>query len=153
MRSTFMLICALAASCLLSAQGKPDPWANLSTLQAGDRIQIFEVNQNSVIGTFVGVTPEGLSIHDKGGSHTIAKQEIRSVKSLRGTHRLRNIAIGAGIGAGAGAGVSAVFWEDHGFLKGKGTGAAVGAVIGALGGTVFGALIPSHATIYAAGAP
>jgi hypothetical protein len=153
MRRALILSCVLGVSCLSFSQSKPTSWANLRTLKMGDKIQVFEADSKSVSGSFQNVTEDGLSLQNRAGAQTIRKQDIRSVRSQRGTHRLRNIAIGAGVGAGAGAGISAAFWEDHGFLRGKGTGAAVGAVIGALGGTVYGALIPSHATIYAASAP
>ncbi len=153
MQRSLILICALGASCLAGAQSNSASWANLSTLHVGDTIQVREGDSKFVTGAFQNVTDDALSIQNKAGAETINKRDIRGVKLTKGSRRLRNTLIGTGVGAGAGAGISAAFWERNGFLRGKGTGAAVGAVIGALGGTVFGVLIPSHATIYAAKGP
>ena len=144
MRKFWILACLLAMPSVVSAQ-----WEKLSTLQAGDKIQVIE-NSKKDSGTFLSVSDKEISLQGKSGGQTIQRQDVRSVRLMVNKHRVRNTLIGAGVGAGAGAGISAAAWEPHGFAGGRGTGAAVGAVIGAVGGAVVGALWPSHETIYRA---
>lgn len=153
MRRALILICALGATCLSCAQSQPDSWANLSALHQGDKIQILQVDHQAISGSFQNATEDSLSIQNKAGAQTLRKQDIRYVKILKNTHRLRNTLIGAGIGAGAGAGITAGVWESHGFLGTKSDGAALGAVLGAVIGVTVGALSPSHPTLYKLGAP
>lgn len=144
MRKLWILVCVLGMPCVVSAQ-----WANLNTLQAGQKIQVVE-NSKKDSGTFLNVSDKGISLQGKSGEQIIQRQDVRSVKLTENKHRLRNTLVGATVGAGAGAGISAAAWEPHGYVGGRGTGAAVGAVIGAVGGAVVGALWPSHETIYKA---
>jgi hypothetical protein len=151
MRKTLLLLCALGISCVSLAQTNEASWAKLTRLQVGQKIQIVEMNSKKVPGTFVSVSDSTISLKDAAGDETIQKQDVRSVKLLGSSRRLRNTLIGAGVGAGAGAGLTAAAWESRGFLGGKGAGAAVGAVIGGLAGAIIGAVVPSHDTIYSAG--
>jgi hypothetical protein len=144
MRKFWILACVLGMPCVVSAQ-----WENLNTLQAGQKIQVFE-NSKKESGTFLSVSDKEISLQGKSGTQTIHRQDVRSVKLMENKHRLRNTLIGAAVGAGVGAGISAAAWDPHGYVGGRGTGAAVGAVIGAVGGAVVGALWPSHETIYKA---
>jgi hypothetical protein len=144
MRNLWILACLLGMPCVVSAQ-----WANLNTLQAGQKIQVVE-NSKKDSGTFLSVSDKDISLQGKSGPQTIQRQSVRSVKLMDNRHRLRNALIGAAVGAGSGAGITAAAWEPHGFVGGRGTGAGVGAVIGAAGGAVVGALRPGHETIYRA---
>jgi hypothetical protein len=144
LRKFLILVCVLGMPCVASAQ-----WENLSTLQAGRKIQVVE-NSKKVSGTFLSVSDKEISLQGKSGAQNIQRQDVRSVRLMENKHRLRNTLIGATVGAGAGAGISAAAWEPHGYVGGRGTGAAVGAVIGAVGGAVVGTLWPSHETIYKA---
>ncbi len=148
MRKLWILACVLGLPCVASAQ-----WDNINTLQAGQKIQVVEVNSKKESGTFFSVSDTTISLQGKSGQQTIQRQDVASVKLMENKHRLRNALIGGAVGAGAGAGISAAAWEPHGFVGGRGTGAAVGAVIGAVGGAVVGALWPSHETIYRTNGP
>jgi len=143
MRKLWILACVLALPCVASAQ-----WDDLNKLQAGQKIQVVEVNSKKDSGTLLSVSDKTISLQGKSGQQSIQRQDVGSVKLMENKHRLRNALIGGAVGAGAGAGISAAAWEPHGFAGGRGTGAAVGAVIGAVGGAVVGALWPSHETIY-----
>jgi hypothetical protein len=145
MRKILFLICVLGTSCTSWAQSDPASWGNLNTLQAGEQIQVLEMNSKKVSGTFVNVSGAAISVQEGAGSQTIQRQDVRSVKLMKNKHRLRNALIGAGIGAGAGAVLGAATADD--FL-GRGLGAAIGAVVALLPGAVVGALAPSHETIY-----
>ena len=141
--------------CVASAQSN-QAWENLSTLRAGEKIQVVETNSKKDSGTFVSVSDTAISVQEKAGAQTIDRKDVRSVKLRKRAHRLRNTLILGGVGAGVGAGIGA------GASRGqcgpstpycvnplpKGFYAGVGAVIGFVGGAVVGALWPSHKTIY-----
>jgi hypothetical protein len=145
MRKLWILAFVLALPGVASAQ-----WDDLNRLQAGQKIQVVEVNSKKDSGTFLSVSDKTISLQGKSGQQTVQRQGVASVKLMENKHRVRNALIGAGVGAGTGAGISAAAWEPHGYAGGRGTGAAFGAVIGAVGGAVVGALWPSHETIYRA---
>ena len=140
--------CVLGLPCVSWAQTNRASWANLSVLQAGQKIQIVDMNSKKHSGTFVNVSDTAVSYHEAAGEQTIQKQDVRSVKLMENKHRLRNTLIGGAVGAGAGTGIGAASWENDGFLGGKGVGAEVGAVFGFVGGAIVGALLPSHKMIY-----
>ncbi|MGA7885743.1 MAG: hypothetical protein WCA44_08380 [Acidobacteriaceae bacterium] len=148
MRSILSIVVLLATTCALPAQTNRSSWENLNALRAGQKIQVVEIGAKKHTGLFVSVSATAIVLTETGGDRTIAKQDVRTVKLLTGGHRLRHTLIGAGVGAGAGGGITAAAWEPHGFLGGKGTGAAVGAIIGGVVGAIVGALLPSHPTLY-----
>lgn len=144
MRKSLFLICVLGFTCASWGQSGQASWANLSTLHAGQKIQIVDVKLKTHSGTFVSVSDAAISYQDSAGEQTVQKSDVGSVKLMKSKHRLRNTLIGGLVGAGAGAGITAASWEKHGFLGGRGVGTEVGAVIGFLGGTVVGVLLSSH---------
>ncbi len=147
MRKFLLLICILGTSCSLWGQVEKGSWESLSTLHAGQKIQVVEANKTKHSGILVSVSPAAISLQEVGGEKSVAKQDVRTVK-VSGHHRWRNTLIGGAVGAGAGAGILAAAWEDKGFVRGRGTGAAVGAGIGGVVGLVLGALVPTSNTIY-----
>lgn len=150
MRKSLILICVLAMSCVSWAQNSRSSWANVTSLQAGQKIQIVKMNSARHSGTFVKASDTAISYTNAAGEQTIQRPDIRTVKLSKNRHHLRNTLIGAAVGAGAGAAIVAGLWEDRGFVGGKGTGAAVGAALGFIVGAVVGVLVPSHSTIYSA---
>jgi outer membrane lipoprotein SlyB len=148
MRYILILIFAVGIPSTLFAQTDQSSWTNLSALRAGQKIQIVEMTSKKHSGTLVHVTDTAISYDDAEGEQNLRKQDVESVKLLENNRRLHHTLIGAAVGAGAGAGIAAAAWEPHGFLGGRGTGAAVGAVIGGLSGAIVGAAMPSHTTIY-----
>ena len=148
MRKLSSLICILAIPCATWAQSGQASWENLSTLQAGQKIQVVEMNSKKDSGALLNISPTAISLQEKSGEQTIQRQDVRSVKLMEHAHRLRNTLIGAAVGAGAGAGITAAAWETHGFFEGRKVGAVFGAVLGVIGGAIIGALWPSHKMIY-----
>jgi hypothetical protein len=148
MRKLVLLMLVLGICWVAGAQSNVALWTNLNGLQAGQKIQIVELTGLEHVGTFVSVNDTAIAYRDAKGESTVQRANVRKVKLTKGTHRLRNTLIGTAIGAGAGGGITAAAWEDHGFLGGKGAGAAVGAVIGGLSGTIIAAFLPSHQTVY-----
>jgi hypothetical protein len=121
---------------------------NLSTIPAGQKIQLVNMNSKKVSGTFMSASDAAISLREQSGAETIQKQDVRSVALMKHANRLRNTLIGAGVGAAASVGIVAGTWENRGFLGGKRVGAAVGAAFGGLDGAVVGALWPDHKPIY-----
>jgi hypothetical protein len=153
MRKLWILVFVLAMPCATFAQSNKSAWENLSTLQAGHRIEVVEMTSKKVSGAFVNVTDAGISLQGQGGAETIPRQDVRSVKLMENKHRLRNTLIGAAIGAGVGAGIGAGATGHPGNILlsvDKSKGAAAGAGIGVVAGAIIGALCPSHQTIYRA---
>ena len=158
MRKLLLLICVLGLPCVSWAQTGRASWTNLSALQAGQKIQIVDMNSKKHSGTFVNVSDTAISYQEAAGEQTIQKQDVRSVKLMENKHRLRNTLIGAAVGAGAGAGIGAATYHPkscpaNAFLclngiGGRGLPTAVGAAVGFVGGVVVGALLPSHKMIY-----
>jgi len=154
MRKGLLLICVLGLPCVSWAQTNRASWANLGGLQAGQKIQIVDMNSKKHSGTFVNVSDTAISYQEAAGERTIQKQDVRSVKLMENKHRLRNTLIGGAVGAGAGAGIGAA--TDHSCSSqglcihpiGKGGAAGIGAVVGFVGGAVVGVLLPSHQIIY-----
>jgi hypothetical protein len=115
-------------------------WANLSALQAGQKIQIVEMNSNKHSGTFVGFSDTAMSYQESAGEQTIRKQNVRSVKLMKNKHRLRNTLVLGGAGAGVGAGIGAATYppcSSPSFcldIGGRALPTAIGAAVGFVGG-------------------
>jgi len=154
MRKSLLLICVVGLSCVSWARTNRASWANLTGLQAGQKIEIVDMKSKKHLGTFVNVTDTAISYEDGAGDRTILKEDVRSVKLMKNKHRLRNTLIGGAVGAAAGAGIGAATnhsCSSQGFCVqpiGKGGAAGIGAVVGFLGGAVVGVLLPSHEMIY-----
>jgi len=144
-------------ACASWGQSDRASWANLSGLQAGQKIQVVEMNSKKHSGTFVSVSDTAIAYQDGTGERTIQRQDVRTVKLRKNRHRLRNTLIGGLVGAAAGAGIGAATYHTHSCspntfclngIGGRGVPTAIGAVIGLAGGIVVGVLLPSHSTIY-----
>ena len=153
-RIAAVILCVLGISSTSFAKGDKSSWANLSSLQAGEMVQVVESNSRKVSGTFVNYSDISLTLNESSGSQTIQKQDVRSVKLVKRSHRLRNTLLFGAVGAGAGAGIGAAAYKScTAFCIGsfnRGESAGIGAVLGFVGGVVVGALWPSHKTIYEA---
>ena len=123
MRKLLFLICVLGMPCASWAQSNSASWENLNTLQAGEKIQVLEMNSKNISGTFVNVSDVAISLQDKTSQEMVQRQDVRSVKLMKSQNRLRNGLIGAAVGAGVGAGIGAAschgsgdncfFWERY----------------------------------------
>jgi hypothetical protein len=143
----WILFCVMGMPSAAFAQSSQTSWQNLSTLHAGQKIRVVEEHAKTVTGTFANVSETALTLQQKGLERMIQRQDVRTVKLMGNSHRLRNALIGGAVGAGGGAGVGAASWENRGFAGGKGIGAAVGAAIGFGVGAIVGALVPTHETV------
>ncbi|RSL14711.1 hypothetical protein EDE15_0176 [Edaphobacter aggregans] len=139
MRMILVLLCVLELPCASQAQANQSSWALLGRLQAVKNIQVVDNTSKRHSGTFISVSDTAISFRAAAGEQSIQKQDVRSVRLMKNTHRLRNTLIVVGVGAGVGAGIGAAthkscsqgqFCLDIG---GRGLPAAIGAVIGGLG--------------------
>jgi len=154
MRTTLFLILCLAMPCVSLAQSEEGSWAKLSALRPGQNIQVVETTSKKHSGVFVSVSDTAISYRETAGEHSIPKQDVRTVKLMQNTHRLRNTLLLGAAGAGVGAAIGAA--THHGCstqsfcldVGGRALPAGIGAVIGGLGGAVVGVVLPSHSTIY-----
>jgi hypothetical protein len=155
MRKLLFLICVVPISCASWAQGDQASWTNLSTLHAGQRIQVVETNSKKHSGTFVSFSETAITYEETAGEQSIPKLNVRRVKLMENKHRLRNAIIGGAVGAGVGAGIGAAAkpsctGNDCLNVIGKGAVAGIGAVAGFAVGAVVGVLLPSRHTVYSA---
>lgn len=164
MRFMLIALCVLGLPCLSSAQAANSSWANLSTLQSGQKIQVVQLNSRKVSGIFLNVSESGITFRAKTGEKTIGRQDVRIVRLMKNNHRVRNTLIGLAVGTGVGAGVGAASYRQTcglgstptggtGIICGqpffsKGLDTAFGAAIGLVGGAALGALWPTHEIIY-----
>ncbi len=125
----------------LCAQQRPkQSWDNLNRLQAGQKIQVVQMNMKSLKGNFLGFSDEMISLRVKNDEVAVPREEVLRVslrgKPKRGRNALLLMGVGAGVGAISGAAVGAGFHEagETGVFIlvftpiGAGVGAAVGAV-------------------------
>lgn len=156
MRKLLFFAFILGLPLISSAQSASSFWATLNTLQPGEKIQIIDTHSKRHSGLFASISETSISYTDSGGQKTIPQQDVRSIKLMENKHRLRKTLIFAGIGAGAGAGIGAASVQQTGSIilsVSRGKGAAVGAIIGGGIGAIFGAVLPSHSTLYSLNAP
>lgn len=157
MRRILFLIFVVGTGCAAWAQTGQASWANLNTLQPGQKIQIVSMDSKKHAGTFINVSDAAISYRDTGGEQTTQQSDVRSVKLMANKHRLRNAVIGGAVGAGVGAGIGAAMFHpcspSQSFCiqpAGRGAHAGLGAAVGFAGGMLVGALVPSHKMIYRA---
>ena len=142
----------LLASALLGGDGTADPpnkrsWNSLTSLRAGQKIQVKTRTTGNWKGTFLAFTPDSISIYAKNSDREIPRSEVLAVKRSSGAVRLRNTLIGAGIGAAAGAGIALPNMN-----QGDAAYSALGyAALAMVTSTVVGAVLPAYATVYETG--
>jgi hypothetical protein len=157
MRNAALACFLILIPCSLRAQDKKGDWKALSSLHAGEKIELIETGMKKHVGTFSTVTDEAIQLREGSNDIGIPKENVARVTVLDKSHRGRNALILGAAGAGAGAGIGAAAsrcsnsntsFNLCGF--GRGVEVAIGAVVGLAGGAGIGAAIPSHPTIYRA---
>jgi hypothetical protein len=145
----------LGLPCVVSARNGQTTWENLKTVQPGQKIQVVETNSKKDSGTFVSVSDTDIRLQSDAGENTVQRNNVRSVKLMKQSNRLRNSLIAGAVGAGVGAGVGAAAYKgcspSQAFCIqpiGRGGLAGIGAAVGFVGGAVVGALLPGAKTIY-----
>ena len=151
MRKLALIAISLGMPGLSRAQTSRSSWAELSTLHAGQRVEIVETNLKKHKGTFSTVTDEAIQLREGGSDVGINKENVMRVTLLDKSQRLRNAFLLGALGAGAGAGIGAAASRcTRNSFTGCYRDIAIGfgAVAGLAGGAGIGAAIPSHPTVY-----
>jgi hypothetical protein len=107
----------------------------------GQEIQVVQNNAQSFQGSLQSVSDDGIVIRLAGGEQTFGRDNILRVSAKGRSHRMRNLALGAGIGFAGGAGIGAA--ASNPAFCGRGCSAGLGAVIGLAAGTAVGAALPT----------
>lgn len=107
----FLLILPAVAQ----TQKPENNWANLNSLQVGQKVEVVDMDLKTHKGTFLAYSDESLSIRTKKGDVGIERSRVLRVSNREHSKRLRNSLIGAAIGAGVGLAIGAV--ADRGFTE------------------------------------
>ena len=144
-----LLMVTIIFSVSLRAQ-KPgqDSWDNLNRLQAGQKIEVVQMDMKSLKGRFLGFTDEMISLRVKKDEVAVHREEVVRVSLRQKPKRLRNILIGAGVGAGAVMGIGLGVVAAMGGSDDPGVVMNPAMALGAGLGGALGAATPSYETIY-----
>ena len=156
MRNLWIFVCFLGIPSTAISQTSQQSWESLSTLQPGQKVQVVEMGSKTESGTFLSFSSTAISLQESAGAQVVQRQDVRSIKFMEHSHRLRNTLIAAGVGAGVGAVIGAATnlhpcgTASPSCLPILSTPESAGivAVVGFVGGAVVGLLLPSHKTIY-----
>ena len=119
------LLMAIFSLSLQAQQPGKDSWDNLNRLQAGQKIQLVQMDLKSLKGQFLGFTDEMISLRVKKDEVAVPREDVFRVsfrgKPKRGQNALLMMGVGAGLGAISGAAVGAGFHEvgETGVFKGE----------------------------------
>lgn len=151
-RTSLVLALFFGLPTVLCAQKPQGQWSDLKGLRVGQGIEVIESNMKRHGGEFVNVNDEVLTLQEKGSDISIKREDVMRVSTSSGARRGEHVVIGLLVGAGAGAGIGAAAGSGSKSWVGlsEGIGALVGVAIGGLSGTIVGATIPAHTTIYRA---
>jgi len=142
---SFLFLTGLAAIPLLAGTepGKGQAnWDTVKQLSPGQEILVVQNNAQSFQGSLRSVSDDSVIVRLATGEQTFGKDNILRVSTRRGSHRLRNLGLGAGIGFGGGAGIGAAAGNPHEFF-GRDAAALFGAAVGLAGGAAVGAALPT----------
>ena len=149
MRTMLKAMSFLVFLCASGAVQGQSSWASLKGLNAGQKIQIIEMNSKKHNGSFLSATDTAITFTEGSAEKSVEKADVRSVK-LETNRRLRNALIGLGAGGGAGAAIGAgICHKSDGFAT-AGECAGVMGLIGGIVGTPIGLLMPTDESIYTA---
>jgi hypothetical protein len=148
------ILFVLLASVGALAQDPTHSWDNLKQLQAGQKIEVVDMNLKSVKGTFTSFSGEAISLQTKQDQVTVARADVLRVSDREHSKRLRNALLGGAIGAGIGLAAEEVGTRRAQPISAyRGEYRAIGLIlvpIGAGAGAGLGAACPSFRTIYRA---
>ena len=143
-------ICRIAALLLLlaasvAAQTNVTNWNTVKALTAGTDVRIM-AGSRTVRGKIDRISDYTLVLTSRKDQEMFTQQDLTRVSIQGGSHRKRNVLIGAGIGAGGGLawGAAAAGTCSGTICGGHGPAVVVAAAgAGALVGTLVGALLPA----------
>ena len=125
-----------------------DSWDNLNRLQAGQKIEVVQMDMKSLKGRFLGFSEEGISVRVKKDEVTVLHADVLRVTLRENPKRLRNVLILAGVGTGVGLGLGIAALGATGGSDSPGVVMNPAMALGAGLGGALGAATPSYETIY-----
>ena len=146
----FLFLCCIQYLIWNSAMAADShSWANLATLQRGDKIFVIEANATKErVGTFLGFDPDALALRVGTADLSLPRTAVVGVYAQQTNKRVRNALLGVAIGAGVGLLVDQTLGR---YLRNESNPDNARALIWAtpiaVGGTL-GAVIPSRKTVY-----
>ena len=99
-----LLMAIISVSLQAQKPGK-DSWGNLNRLQAGQKIQVVQMDMKSLKGRFLGFSEEAISLKVKKKQVSVPRTEILRVSASDKAKRNRNGLIGLAIGVAGGLAV------------------------------------------------
>lgn len=147
-----MAVCLFVTPSLSWGSTDVSAWQNLSTLRAGQKIQVIDKNHGKHTGAFLSFDDQSIKLHESAGDKAVPRENVARVSTR--AHRVRHAIVGLAIGAAGGAVVGAMGGgcsagnDCIGLTRGQASG--LGAAIGAVIGVIVGAVLPAHNTIYRA---
>ena len=113
-------------------------WDSVQRIQLSQRTEVKTKDKQTIEGSFVSATAEAIVVRVASGQKSVPKGDVRQVRIVDPSRRMRNGVLWTVVGAaaGAGAGVAACpYCPNEGNTSPYiGPGAAAGAAIGALAG-------------------
>ena len=94
----------ITAAVIVSSCASAAGWESVQRLAPGQQVQVQTV-ASDVRGSFVRADASTLVVRLKAAEQSIAMNEVRRVRVVDGSRRLRNGLIGVGVGLGAGIGI------------------------------------------------
>ncbi len=141
-----LLLALFSASLQAQGPGK-DSWDNLNRLQAGQKIQVVQMDMKSLKGRFLGFSEKAISVRIKKDEVTIQRPNVLRV-ILQGGGRSKNALTGLVIGAVAGLVLGAIV--DHKDDLDSNDGKIFAPLVFGGGGAALGSVFPGFHTIYRA---
>ena len=141
------LLVLLACGFSLQAQ----PWDALRGLKPGDKIKVTDSSHGEYQGAFRALSEQAVSLETRKGVVEVERTRVRRVWVRAGSHRVRNILIGAGIGLAVGVAVDQSAGRYFRNESGENSGARALTYIAPV--ALFagiGAALPAYRTIYRA---
>ncbi len=137
---------------LHAVQAAEGTWETLNQLRLGEKIEVIDQRLRALKGTFVGVSPEAITLRHSKGETAVRRSDVIRVGSHGGDRR-KNALKGALVGLAAGliTGAVADYFDDVDTSDpGSNNGKLGGALVGAAAGTGVGSVFPGYRTIYRA---
>ena len=142
------LLMAIFSVSLQAQKPGKDSWDNLNRLQAGQKIEVVQMDMKSLKGRFLGFSEEGISVRVKKDEVTVLHADVLRVTLRENPKRLRNVLTLAGVGTGVGLGLGIAALGATGGSDSPGVVMNPAMALGAGLGGALGAATPSYETIY-----
>jgi hypothetical protein len=135
---------------LQAEQASEAGWETLNQLRPGERIEVIDQRLKALKGTFVGVSPEAITLRHSKGETVVPRSDVLRIGSHGGDRRKNALKGGLlGLAAGLVMGALADHFDDvDSSDPGSNNGKLGGALVGTAAGVGIGSAFPGYRTIY-----